>query len=165
MSLHIQICGTVSSGGARLLLALDIKQIALSLSGDSGQSSIFRLTQMLNVFLVCSQRFGLDVFFWSFQSNSVLQNLSGFCCISAYSYSAFNLTQGDRSVGFCCIPVILVSERPGGCYAVRDDSQFFKMMTGKKLGMLKEAKKYWQPFLGQKIRSWSFGISETSVLF
>jgi len=38
------------------------------------------------------------------------------------------------------------------------------MMTGKKLGMLKEAKKYWQPFLDQKIRSWSFGISETSVL-
>lgn len=67
MSLHIQICGTVSFGGARLLLALDIKQIALPFSGDSGQSSIFRLTQMLNVFLVCSRRFGLDVFSGAFK--------------------------------------------------------------------------------------------------
>jgi len=96
VSLHIQICGTVSFGGAWLLLALDIKQIALSLSGDSGQSSIFRLTQMLNVFLVCSQRFGLDVFSGAFK---VIQYYKTSLDFAAFQHIRTLLSTWHRETG------------------------------------------------------------------
>lgn len=144
VSLHIQICGTVSSGGAWLLLVLYIKQITLSFSGDSGQNSIFRVTQMLE---------GLVwMFFLELLNTSILQNLSGFCCISAYLYSALNLTEGDSSLGFCCIAIILVSEA-WGLLCCGGWLPVFQNEDRENSGTLKEAKKYWQPFLGQKLET------------
>lgn len=55
---------------------------------------------------------GLDVFSGASKYFSTAKSLN-FAVFSAYSCSALNLREGDCSLGFCCIAVILVSEAWG----------------------------------------------------